>query len=504
MIFNYIKKSTLPKLGWCMVINKNNQNISVYSGEYVETFSDWFVSGVWDDDFSSANFENAHFLCGTAVKIKDDVITVYSPTHERQRFCYIKYDDKIIFSNSIPLLLAMSGEKFDVDYHNYEEVLCGILKGTKDYPKEIPLSDNKVMVQVFCADISVDLNLKLTYTRKPIHRDFVDYNDYLSSLCQMCEKVRDNGLDCKRSHKYSMVSTASSGYDSSTCAAIAKMVGCDTLLTFKGGYYNQDSAVEIGKKLGYKTIIERGHKDFKVKLDCIDAEFFVCGDLGAYLQFSAFENDFAGNIVFSGTSGSYIWDKDSNVNIDSVRYNYNYYTANLSFAENALKNGYVFFPLPLYGSTAVESIQRITNSEEMKPWTLNTSYDRPICRRVLETSGVDRNMFGHTKYGGGFSLARNFTKRQIKPKMSIEGYKSFCKWLKVKGNNRWTLNRVFKMIQYHFATIPDYTAYVLKKLGFNVVSHAVISYPNPGLPSKLIIWGMEVVTNKYVIALENN
>lgn len=501
MNFVYKKNPQLAKLGWCMSIKRNSNDVVVHVGDYVETQSDWFVAGVWDGDFIKADFENSDFLCATAVKKNKNTITIYSPTHERQRFCYIKYDDELIFSNSIPLALAVSGESFDKDCDQYEKILCAILSGTKEYDQKIPLANGKTMYQIFCADIAVDEMLNMTYTRKPKHRDFVDYNDYYNTLVEVCERVRDNGADANRKQKYALATTASSGYDSSTCAAIAKKVGCDTLFTFKGGHYDKDSAVDIGKQLGYSNIVERGHQDFRDKKDCIDAEFFVCGDHGAYLQFSAFEDDFADHIVFSGTSGSYIWDKDADVNEDSVRNHYNYYTANLSFSENALIKGYIFFPLALYASSAVVSIQKITNSPEMEPWTLHTSYDRPICRRILETSGVKRESFGQVKYGGGFSLARNFTKKQIQPKMSTEGFADFCSWLRIKGNNRWSFGRICRMIQYHFATLPDYFAYALRKVGFEAHSDIVVTYPNPGLPAKLIVWGMETVTAKYKSAL---
>lgn len=500
--FKYIEHEKLPKLGWCMKIRKGVSEVIVHVGEYVEGTQDWFVSGVWDGAFAEADFANADFLCATAVKRNDSGLTVYSPTHERQRFCYIRYEEEMLFSNSIPLLLAVSGEKFDVDCDQYEKILCSILDGTKDYGREIPLAKGRTMYQIFCADITVDDALQMTYTRKPRHRDFVDFEDYYNTLVAMCARVRDNGLDESRKQKYELITTASSGYDSSTCAAIAKAVGCDTLLTFKGGKYDADSAVEIGKQLGYGNIIERGHHDFRCKQNLIDAEYFVSGDIGAYLQFSAFEDDFADHIVFSGTSGSYIWDKDADVNEDSVRYNYNYYTSNLSFAENALIKGYIFFPLPLYGSSAVCSIQKITNTPEMAPWTLHTGYDRPICRRILETSGVNRDAFGHVKYGGGFSLARNFTFRQIKPKMSDEGYAAFCAWLRVKGNNRWTFGRMCRMLWYHCNCIPAYADFVLQKLGIDTHSELVIRIPNPGLPAKLIIWGMEVLTERYGQAMK--
>lgn len=499
--FKYIVHENLAKLGWCMKMEKGNSEILVHTGTYVENLPEWFVSGVWDSDFSEADFENTGYLCGTAVKNFGDKITVYSPTHERQRFCYFQTGDALYFSNSIPLLLAVSGEKFDVNCDQYEKILCAILSGTKDYDQRIPLANGKVMYQIFCADITVDEDHNLSYKRKAKHRDFVDFEDYYNTIIGMCERIRDNGMDKNRNHRYSLATTASSGYDSSACAAVAKKVGCDTLMTFKGGYYDEDSAVDIAKQLGYTHIIERGHQDFKYKKDCIDAEFFVCGDHGAYLQFSAFEDDFADHIVFSGTSGSYIWDKDADVNEDSVRSHYNFYTANLSFAENAVKKGYIFFPMALYASSAAESIQKITNSEEMEPWTLHTSYDRPICRRILETSGVARESFGHVKYGGGFSLARNFTKKQIETKMSTEGFKDFCEWLEKKGNNTWSIGRVGRAIQYHCATMPDYIAYFLRKVGVKAKSEKVIPYPNPGLPAKLIVWGMEKVSGEYKKAM---
>jgi hypothetical protein len=85
--------------------------------------------------------------------------------------------------------------------------------------------------------------------------------------------------------------------------------------------------------------------------------------------------------------------------------------------------------------------------------------------------------------------------------MSEEGYAEFVKWLSKKGNNKWSFGRLMRMIQYHFLCIPDYVTYVLRKVGFNVTPQTVIRHPNPGIPSKLIVWGMDVLTKKYSDAL---
>lgn len=503
--FRYHVYENLPKLGWAMVVRKQSSKIDVYCGSQVERRNEWFVSGVWDGEFEKADFSSAEFFCATGVKIENEAIVVYSPTHERQRICYFEKSDSITFSNSIPLLLSVTGESIDKNCDQYEKILCSILWGTKEYTKDITISKGRCLKQIFCADTVLDSKLNVCVNPKPLHREFVDFKDYYDSITFVCEKIAENGLDRNRKFKYEMAATASSGYDSSACAAILRKAGCNTLMTFKGGFYDEDSAVTIAKQLGYSNIIERGYHDYIEKKNCKDAEYFVNGDVGVYLQFSAFEDDFAGHIVSIGTSGSYIWDKEGDVNPESKRSGYDFYTANLSFSENALIKGYVILPLPLYASTAVQSIQKVSNLPEMEPWTLHTEYDRPICRRILETAGVDGKLFGHKKYGAGFAMSKNFTLSQIKPKMSIEGFENFSNWLQEKDNNQWTMRRIRRAIQYHFYNIPVYLGYILSRLHIkNSFGKASIAYPNPGIPSKLIVWGMEILTQKYRLAMERN
>lgn len=503
MRFTYHIMPEFAKLSWCAKVNRGAEVTDVYAGAAVECQDTWFVSGVWDGDFRKADFDTAEFFCGTGAKIQGGEVVFYSYSHERQRLCCLEQAECFFVSNSIPMLLAVSGNAFDVNCDQYEKILCAILDGLKDYDRNIPLAGGVVMQQIFCADIHVNRELKITVVPKPRHRDFTDYQDYHDSLVTVCKKIKANGEDPARTVHYRLATTASSGYDSGACAAIAREAGCDTMMTFCGGSYDEDSGVTIGKQLGYTNIIERSYDAFKTKKDSIDAQFVICGDIGIYLQFSAFEDDFAGHVVFSGTSGSYTYDKDSKVNEESKRSGYDFYTANLSFSENALIKGYIFLPMPLYASNAVESIQRITNSPEMEPWTLHTDYDRPICRRMLETMGVDGACFGHVKHGAGFCLSRNFTLGQMKPKMSAEGFESFSRWIKIPGNNRWDFARVCRVVQYHASLIPVYFAFVLNKLGIeNKIGQGNTDYPNPGLPAKLILWGMETVTAKYADALK--
>ena len=74
-------------------------------------------------------------------------------------------------------------------------------------------------------------------------------------------------------------------------------------------------------------------------------------------------------------------------------------------AEFRLRLGFMHFPLPYLGTVDCQparcrisrSVRRISNSEEMAPWSIGGDYDRPIPRRIVESAGVDRHMFGQTK-----------------------------------------------------------------------------------------------------------
>lgn len=503
--FNYFVNKDVGRLSWGMVVEPNKKEINVIVGEMVETTQNFFVSGVWDGDFLLGKFESAEMFCGSGVKLVENKILVSSSTHERQRVCYMEKGQVVYVSNSIPFMLALTKEAFDINCNEYEAILCSVIKGLQDYDKDIPLKSGRVMHQIFSSDLLIDENGTCEVRRKALHRDFIDYNDYYSSMKNVCAKILANGKDENRKNKYDMISTTSSGYDSSSCAAVVHEVGCDIACTFKDGKFDEDSGADIARKLGYKTVVEASCYDYKSQKDNLDAVFFADGDLGFFMPFDGFREPFRNKIVVTGISGGYMWDRDSKVNPDSKRYGYYYFLSNISFCEHSLQCGYLMLPLVLYGSTAAISVQKITNSKEMEPWMMNNSYDRPIPRRILETAGVERGTFATDNRGAGISFSRNFNKKQIEEKMTHEGYESFIKWLNTKGNNRWTLSRVLKMMRYHFSTIPEYLDFAFSKIGqhtkFGQKHENLV--PNPGMPSKMVIWANECLSTKYSAALYN-
>jgi hypothetical protein len=68
-----------------------------------------------------------------------------------------------------------------------------------------------------------------------------------------------------------------------------------------------------------------------------------------------------------------------------------------SMTEFRLRTDFVDVPLPVFGMAQNESLQRITESEEMRPWSVGGYYDRPVPRRIAEEAGIPRGTFGTVK-----------------------------------------------------------------------------------------------------------
>lgn len=503
--FQYFVHQRLPKLGWGMCVHGDSEIVDVHVGTQVETNDSFFVAGVWDGNFLDGMFDQADFLCGSGAKIcKSGEIKICTASHERERVVFIKRDQECWFANSIPLLLALAGERVDIENDQYEKQLCSILNGLEEYSKTLPLANGSKFHQIFCADIMIDMKGKIHVKEREKHSEFKNFDDYYISLLTVCKEIKKNASHEQRKHKYNFVTTVSSGYDSSACAAIAREMGCDIACTFTGGGYEEDSGVDVARQLGYSNIIERDCNLYKTREARIDALSVCNGDLGGYQQMVAFEDIFAGNIVFMGLCGDTAYGLDVRPNSKLKRFGVPFFQANLSFAEMALEVGFIVLPMPLYALTAHQSIHHISCSEEMKKWRLNNSYDRPIPRRIVEMHGVNREAFGMEKHGAGFSFSKNFSKTQIKRKMTEEGYAEFIHWLSEPGHNRWNVKRIKHMFIYHFASIPEYKQWALSKMHIKVKhghGEKVNPYPNPGVASKLLVWGIVKLTDEYQKAI---
>lgn len=495
--FQFRTVASIPKLAWLTEIRPQQSLAAVYCGRKVETRDRFFVTGVWNGAFSEAGFDESLVFFGTGAKLEASGIRFITPSHALERIVLYRNKDSVVVSNSIPFLLSFCGLHLDRTIDQYERMLCSILDGPEKMTIRIPLENGCYFEQYIVSRIHVDLNGTVTIEKRPPLQPFRSFDDYYSRLLGAMKSVRDNSVSQDRKcSSFGIVSTLSSGYDSSTCCAVAKMLGCDTAVSLSGGKYDRDDGSDIGRQLGYQHIIRRDMLSYRTFPGAVDAEFVCSGEMGTMLQFSVFEDLFQDNLVFFGLRGSY-WAKEMDMTDEFEMIGYFNCEADVSITEFALRSGFIMIPLPTFGASICSSINRITNSAEMEPWTLGTKYDKPIPRRILETSGVRRESFGQTKYGGGFSLYRD-NKKRLSKRMSIEGYQSFAAFLKKRKGIQWGVSRIFHCCLYFVENFPIYLNHLFGLLGLSLrIKQKPKKIANPGAVADLFFWGTELIEQRY-------
>lgn len=499
--FEYEVKPSLPLLAWLAVIPKNSKTVKVLCGEKVERRDGFFAAGVWDGDFEKADFDCCEVFCGTGAKLTEDGICFVTPSHALERLVLADNGKEITVSNSVPFLLTYNHYDPDQRIDQYERLMCSMLDGPKKMTEHISMKGGAEIRQFIVSSIIVDSAYRVRVKHREKIKPFTDFSDYYQRMLDAVKRVARNANSLKRRNSsFGVVSTISSGYDSLTAACVAKEIGCDTVVALSGGHYDVDDGSEAARQLGYKNIIKRDMLEYRGMKGLVDAEYLASGEMGTMLQFHVFEDLFKNNLVFFGLRGSY-WSKTVDMTDEFEMIGYFNCEADVSLTENALRNGYVSVPLPTYGASVASSVERISNSEEMKPWMLNTNYDKPIPRRILETHGVSRDAFGRVKYGGGFSFYRD-NLRRLSRRMSFEGFDAFTDFKKQhKGVIRSPRNTA-RLLHYVLLNMPIYLNYITRKLKLPIIfKQKPNRYANPGAVADLFFWGVDVMKKRYADAL---
>ena len=499
--FEYEVKASLPLLAWLAVIPKNSKTVKVLCGEKVERRDSFFTAGVWDGDFEKAGFDCSEVFYGTGAKLTEDGICFITPSHALERLVLADNGKEITVSNSVPFLLTYNHYDPDRRIDQYERLMCSILDGPKKMTERIPMKDGAEIRQFIVSSVLVDSDYRVSVKQREKIKPFTSFSDYYQRMVDAVKRVALNADSPERRNSgFGVVSTISSGYDSLTAACVAKEIGCDTVVALSGGHYDIDDGSEAARQLGYKNIVKRDMLEYRGMKGLVDAEYLASGEMGTMLQFRVFEDLFRNNLVFFGLRGSY-WSKAVDMTDAFEMIGYFNCEADVSLTENALRNGYVSVPLPTYGASVASSVERISNSEEMKPWTLNTNYDKPIPRRILETHGVSRDAFGQVKYGGGFSFYRDNLKR-LSGRMSVEGFVAFKDFRKRRRGVIRSPKSAAHVLRYVRLNLPIYLNYMAVKLKLPFrLKQKPHRYANPGAVADLFFWGVDVMKKRYAEAM---
>lgn len=429
----------------------------------------------------------------------DEGVVFVTPNHLQEQLYSVKTKNFVCFSNSLAFLLERCCLSLDPNFFRYEEILCGGLFGVRSTLKNAPLLNGETLRIFRCACVTVRSDLSVSECRKVSGLSFSGYQDYSETVRGVLRKIAENATDPAREHKYGMLSTISRGYDAVATSALAREIGCQTVLTFNAPEsFRGDCGTEIAKMLGFEKIIEGDANLYKKNETFLEAEACASGDIGSAIVFSAFEYLSSGNLLFMGVRGDSVWERLH----ENVNDNYDFSCGNgfaqsdSSFGENFLKNNIVGIFPPLIGADHWSQIAKISQSEEMRDFSLRDNYDRPIPRKIAEERGVARSEFGQAKKGAG--IAYHFdVLSSLKNKMSSGSYAALIDFSKQLRRNR------FKYwcycLQFLYSEYPAYLNWAFSRIGVPVRIKQKSSFLSSPISSLLILWGVSEMRKRYSI-----
>jgi hypothetical protein len=198
------------------------------------------------------------------------------------------------------------------------------------------------------------------------------------------------------------MATLSQGYDSPMATVIARHGDCELAATVRDArafvLHRSDSGETVAKYLGLRCRSYARNQEVYRHEESIWTTGH-CGDL----NLTVFDFPDSLCLLFTGFHGDFVWDRlKHDLSQPLVRHD----ASGSGFTEFRLHMGVFNCSVPFWGIQRVGEIQVLSSRNEMAPWTLYNSYDRPIPRRVLEEAGVPRETFGIRKSASSFDDQR--------------------------------------------------------------------------------------------------
>jgi hypothetical protein len=382
-----------PKLAWVASVAEGADTVEVLHGPMVETGPEWCVEAVWAGEFQDGDFDRTDLICGTGVRCRGDHVTFVSSGTALDRLWYCNRGGLLYVSNSLPALLATAGLRLREDYKEYASDIAGVdepLGGLSKYTRHIPTGAGDVNILYF-QNLLYD-GRGLTVIDKadtaPHFRTFEIYEEFLADTAR---RLGSNLSSRARRHSIVPMATVSSGYDSLAAAIIARHAGCQQCVTISNStslWRGSDSGEESARQLGMQC------RSYRHSPKAYRAEEWLWAATGRPrgLNFSVF--DFPGPLclLFTGNYGDKLWDRAHH---DVAELSGD--ITGISLTEFRLFRGIFHCAPAWWGARHGLEVQALSFSEDMEPWTLHNSYDRPIPRRLVEEAGISRRAFGQTK-----------------------------------------------------------------------------------------------------------
>ncbi len=431
----YAISANLPSLAWCAVLDSDQPSVLVRHGPWVETRDESFVEGAWSGPYDDMGFSHALTFTGSGGLLTADGLLCATSTHSVEPLYVLRAGHQLHCSNTLPFVLASAHDDIDPNYRFYDVDLTSMAFGLGRHCSRIPTRRHNWVHLYYYCNILLSPDLSVHTQPKVQPRPFASFADYRALLEDQVSQTLRNAADPRRIVSYRPLLTLSAGYDSPAASVLAMTAGCTEAITFTAGRdrldaESSDSGTLIGSLLGL-DVTEYDPTSYQSRQDLPEAEFVATGGGGGSVVFTAAEERLPGTILLTGNYGGEAWERLNNkggpgmVTFDSAGFDMIHFRTRV---------GFLYLAVASIGYSRFASIRRITDSPEMRPWSLDRQeYDRPIPRRIVEEAGVPRQRFGQKKMAIARSLKYcdpySIADPDLKSVMAPASYRDFQAWV---------------------------------------------------------------------------
>lgn len=404
---HYRPIAELPKLMWLAAIQPNGKTVTVFHGPAVECHDEWMVEGVWDGEFSRGEFHRSENFFGSGIRVEGDRVYCVASSALVDRLFYCQQKKTTLVSNSVILLLAFTDSKLDRS-HDYNDESSTILHGLEHYKKGFTIVNSAIdrFYQVYHENIVIDA-AGISFERRSKIHDIATFEQYFALLNDALMRLKGCYTSPERKIRLDAFSTISSGYDSTAVACLARAIGVKTCFISRRSnssmpaWIDKRRAFDDGAPIADALAMDAICLNHHISSSSDDELYFYAVDpskteLVFHTMAAHIAKTCQAAVVFTGYHGDKMWDsklEDYYLNDQIMRGD----ISGLRLSEIRLKSGFINVAVPFIYARSVASISKITESPEMEPWRLRNSYDRPIPRRISESAGVGRQLFGFHK-----------------------------------------------------------------------------------------------------------
>jgi hypothetical protein len=404
---HYHPVAELPKLMWLAAIQLDARTLTIFHGRAVECHDDWMVEGIWDGEFSRGEFHRSEHFFGSGIRVDGDRVYCVPSSALVDRLCYCQQKRTVFVSNSVVLLLAFTDSKLDRN-HDYSIESSSILQGLEHYRKDFTILNPEIdsFYQVYHENLVI-ADDGVSFERRTRIHDIASFEQYYALLNDVLIRLKHCYTSPDRRVRLEAFATISSGYDSTAVACLAKAIGAKTCFISKRSnssmptWIDRRRAIDDGEPIAAALGLQAIHLSHRISGSSDDELYFYAVDpakteLVFYSMAAHIEENCQAAVVFTGYHGDKMWDSKLDrkyLDDQIIRGD----ISGLRLAEIRLKSGFINVAVPFIFASSVASISKITEAPDMEPWRLHNAYDRPIPRRIAESAGVDRRLFGLRK-----------------------------------------------------------------------------------------------------------